>query len=264
MRIAVVAPSCPLDKAAVPHAAIAAEEAEAELIIHPQCFREDGHFAGSDGERLEALTEMLEDPDVDAVWFARGGYGSNRIAEAAVKGLSEVARSKTVMGYSDGGFLLSALHRHGLDVAHGPMVQDVLREGGQAALERALAWLVNRDEESLEPHLDSGRSTFAFNLEVLVSMLGTPIAPDLRDCELLIEEVDEYQYAVDRALFALMRQRNRPASLRLGRMALKENDRDFGEGVEAMVKRWCEIGNVDYRGRADIGHDADNRVVPFS
>ena len=63
--------------------AVAAARGDAELVIHPQCFFSDGHFAGPDAARLEALREVMADERYDAIWFARGGYGSNRIAEAA-------------------------------------------------------------------------------------------------------------------------------------------------------------------------------------
>ena len=64
--------------------AIVAERGDCELAVHPQCFLAEGHFAGPDEARLAALREVMADPSVDAVWFARGGYGSNRIAEAAL------------------------------------------------------------------------------------------------------------------------------------------------------------------------------------
>ncbi len=89
----------------------------------------------------------MADPSVDAVWFARGGYGSNRIAEAALADLPEAARTKTYLGFSDAGFLLAGLHKAGLEVAWGPMPQDVLRDGGEAAVNRALDWLVRRDPQ---------------------------------------------------------------------------------------------------------------------
>ena len=74
----------------------------------------------------------MADPSVDVVWFARGGYGSNRIAEAALADLPAAARGKLYMGYSDAGFLLAGLQKAGCEVAHGPMLQDIQREGGQA------------------------------------------------------------------------------------------------------------------------------------
>src|SRR5437762_6366588 len=128
MRIAVVAPSCPLKReAAEAVQAIVDERGDGELVIHPQCFLSDGHLAGPDEARLAALREVMADSAVDAVWFARGGYGSNRIAQAALEDLPEAACCKIYMGYSDAGFLLAGFHRAGLDVAWGPMPQDVLR-----------------------------------------------------------------------------------------------------------------------------------------
>src|SRR6476469_4684349 len=110
MRIAVAAPSGPLKReAAEAGKAIVVERSDCELAIHPQSFLVDGHFAGPDEARLEALREVMADPSVDAVWFARGGYGSNRIAEAALAQLPEAARGKLYVGYSDAGFLHAGL-----------------------------------------------------------------------------------------------------------------------------------------------------------
>src|SRR3954468_3759004 len=171
MRIAVVAPSCTLKReAAEAVQAIVSERGDCELIIHPQCFLADGHFAGPDEVRLAALREVMADASVDAVWFARGGYGSNRIAEAALADLPDAARSKLYIGYSDAGFLLAGLHKAGLDVAWGPMPQDVVRDGGGATVKRALDWLVRRDARTLEPQLQA--PAMAFNLTVLSNLLG--------------------------------------------------------------------------------------------
>ena len=74
MKIAVVAPSCTLrPEAAEAVTAIAASRDDAELLIHPQSFLSDGHFAGPDEARLAALREIMADESVDAVCFARGG-----------------------------------------------------------------------------------------------------------------------------------------------------------------------------------------------
>lgn len=264
MRIALVAPSCPLKReAAEAVGALAAARGDCELVIHPQCFASDGHFAGSDAVRLAALREVLADPDVDAVWFARGGYGSNRIAEAAATALPAAALGKRILGYSDGGFLLAAVHKAGGNVAHGPMAQDVLRTGGEAAVSRALDWLVRAAATSLESGFTG--PSFAFNLTVLSCLLGTALEPDLSGAELLIEELDEEHYRIDRLMFHVT---SSPAvrgcaGLRLGRCYVPENDRPFGSDEEAIARDWCDRSGIAYRGRADIGHDADNKVVPF-
>src|SRR6476619_3289061 len=150
MRIAVVAPSCSLKReAANAVQALVAARGDCELFIHPQCFLTDGHFAGPDETRLAALREVMADPSVNAVWFARGGYGSNRIAEAALADLPDAAQRKLYMGYSDAGFLLAGMDKVGVDVAWGPMPQDVMREGGEAAVQRALDWIARRDASAL-------------------------------------------------------------------------------------------------------------------
>jgi len=265
MKIAVVAPSCSLKREAAEQvAALADARGDCELAIHPQCFLSDGHFAGSDAERLAALREVMADPTVAAVWFARGGYGSNRIAEAALRDLPDAARAKTHMGYSDSGFLLAGLHKAGLQAAWGPMPQDVLRDGGEAAVTRALDWLVRRDPAAIEA--DISAPAFAFNLTVLVSLLGTDLEPDLTGADLLIEEVSEHHYGIDRLLFRLTASANvrSVARIRLGRVSdIPANDPEFGKDEVAIFEDWCGRAGIPFGGRADIGHDAGNRVVPF-
>ena len=265
MRIAVVAPSCTLRREAADGvSAVVARRGDCELFIHPQCFLSDGHFAGPDEARLAALREVMADPAVDAVWFARGGYGSNRIAEAALVDVPQAAAGKVYLGYSDAGFLHAGLHKAGLSVAWGPMPQDMLRDGGEAAIERALDWLVRRDPAALEPALDG--PAMAFNLTVLSNLLGTPLEPDFAGVDLLIEDVGEHLYRIDRTMFhvtaspAIQKVRR----LRLGRIAdILPNDPDFAMDESAIVEQWCARSGIAFGGRADIGHDARNRIVPF-
>jgi muramoyltetrapeptide carboxypeptidase len=268
MRIAVVAPSCSLrPEAAEAVRAIVASRGDAELVIHPQCFFSDGHFAGPDAARLEALRQVMADDSYDAIWFARGGYGSNRIAEPAVTDLPPAARSKTYLGYSDAGFLLAAFYKAGLNVTHGPMVQDVVRDGGGAAIHRALDWLVRRDESALEPGLVRGQRAMAFNLTVLSHLIGTAIEPDFDGAELLIEDVAEHEYRIDRTMFHVTGSPSvrRVSGIRLGRISeIPDNDPAFGHDAESIVRDWCERSGIAYCGHADIGHDAANRVVPFN
>ena len=265
MKIAVVAPSCSLDRTAAARVeAIAAARGDCALVIHPQCFLTAGHFAGPDEARLAALVEVMADPAVDAIWFARGGYGSNRIAEAAARDLPAAARTKTYLGYSDAGFLLAAFHKAGLEVAHGPMTQDVLRDGGEAAVNRALHYIVHRSDSALETGLDG--PAMAFNLTVLSNLLGTAIEPDLAEVDLMIEEVSEQYYRIDRAMFHLTGSEavRKVRRLRLGRVSdVIENTPDFSSDEEAIVRDWCARSGIAFAGRADIGHDAANKIVPF-
>ncbi len=237
-----------------------------ELKFHPQCFLSAGHFAGDDRQRIEALVETGNDPAIDAVWFARGGYGACRVAEQVIPRLGDVARRKAWLGYSDAGFLLAGLFKAGFEhVAHGPMPVDLVREDDGAAMKRGLAWLVERDPRALENGL-GGKPSLAFNLTILSQLLGTPLEPDLSGRVLLLEDVGEYMYRIDRYFFHVTSNPNvrRCAGIRLGRCsAVPKNDPDFGMDEEEVARFWCERSGIPYLGRADIGHDSDNKVVPF-
>ena len=80
-----------------------------DIVFHEQCYYEAGHFAGTDAQRAQAFLEFANDPAFDAIWFARGGYGSNRILHTVMPQLGPAARHKTYIGFSDIGFMLGAL-----------------------------------------------------------------------------------------------------------------------------------------------------------
>jgi muramoyltetrapeptide carboxypeptidase len=237
------------------------------VFFHPQCLAQSGHFAGDDATRAAAFVEVANDERFNAVWFARGGYGSFRIAELIVPRLGEAARRKTYLGYSDGGALLAALYRNGIGyAAHGPVVQDIMRDGGETAIARALAWLIDRDPGALEPSLTSGQMAAAFNITILSSLIGTPFQPDLTGHVLMLEEVSEAMYRIDRALGHIVSNSDirRVAGIALGRCsAIPDNDPDFGLSEEQVARYWCGRSGIPWLGRADIGHDVGNKVVPF-
>lgn len=269
MKIGICAPSTPFTREdADKVVALAAEHhPQVELVFHKQCFVEKGHFAGSDAKRLEAFVSMANDPAFDAIWFVRGGYGACRIAGEAVRQLRAPARNKTYMGYSDQGNLLGALYKAGIGwPVHGPMPADIRRAGGEAAVRRALDWLANGDAKALESHLVRGEKHAAFNVMTLAMMVGTPLLPNLKGHVLMVEEVSEYLYAFDRAMFNVTAHLSGAglAGLRLGRVSdIPENDRPFGDTATQIANRWCVKNGIEFLGAADIGHDIENKVVPF-
>jgi muramoyltetrapeptide carboxypeptidase len=270
-RIGVMAPGSRIEEGAAERVrALAADlypDGAVALVFHPQCFLSSGHFAGDDAARAAAFLEIANDERYDALWFARGGYGSCRLAEAVLPRLTAAARRKLYLGYSDVGALLAGLYKDGFEgLAHGPMPGDIVRPGGAAAVGRALAYLVARAPEALEAGLSEDARSVAFNITVLSQLLGTPLQPDLADHALLLEEVSEYMYRIDRSLFHITGNPGirRAAGIRLGRCSdIPPNDPDFGQSEEEVVRHWCAVSGIPYLGRADIGHDIDNKVVPF-
>lgn len=242
-----------------------AEFPQAELVFAEQCFLEQGHFAGDDATRLNAFLEFANDPLIDAVWFGMGGYGANRIAREAIAGLGARARDKAYLGYSDTGTLLGALYRAGIGIpVHGPLVGDIRRDDGGDAIRRVLRYLTGTAlADDLECSLDE-RPVAAFNLMTLAMLVGTEFMPDLTDHVVMVEEVGEHLYAVDRLMFHVTEHLRGTAGLRLGRIShIPENDRPFGTDEGDIARYWCERTDIPYLGRADIGHDSANRIVPF-
>jgi muramoyltetrapeptide carboxypeptidase len=238
-----------------------------EIIFHPQCFASHGHFAGDDEARAQGFLDIANDASYDALWFARGGYGSCRVVESIMSRLMQPSRRKAYVGYSDAGMLLAALYRVGFTtVAHGPVAQDILRDGGDAAVARTLAWIIDRAPEALEPTVDGTKKTAAFNMTVLSHLLGTSLEPDLDGHVLMLEEVGEPMYRIDRSLFHITSNANvrRVAGIMLGRCSnITANEPDFGMNEEGIAQYWCRRAGIAWLGRADIGHDAGNKIVPF-
>ena len=236
------------------------------VVFHPACFLKHGHFAGDDRARADAFVEFANDPRIDAIWFARGGYGSCRIADAVIPRLDAVARKKRYMGYSDAGSLLAGMYKAGFKhLAHGPMASDSVRD--DATARGALSWLTTGRTDWIEPSLATDpRPAVAFNLTILNELTGTPLEPDLSDHVLMLEEVSEAAYRIDRMMFHLTSQASirRVAGIRLGRVShVTPNHPDFGQTPEEIVRYWCLRSGIPFLGNADIGHDAANKVVPF-
>ena len=114
--------------------------------------------------------------------------------------------------------------------------------------------------------LEDDRPAAAFNLIILSHLMGTPLEPRLEGHVLMLEEVAEAMYRIDRALGHVL---STPAmqgvaGVRLGRCdPVTPNEPDFAASEEAVFRHWCERTGVPFLGMADIGHDVCNRVVPF-
>jgi muramoyltetrapeptide carboxypeptidase len=181
--------------------------------------------------------------------------------------LTDAARRKTYLGYSDAGAMLCGLYAMGFPgVVHGPMPADIRRQDGEAAVIRALAYLAERAPETLEPSLATDGKAVALNLMTFSQLVGTPLQPDLAGHVLMLEEVSEQMYRIDRSLFHVTSNPaiRRVAGIRLGRCSdILPNDPEFVLNEVEIAEHWCKVSGIPYLGRADIGHDAQNKVVPF-
>jgi muramoyltetrapeptide carboxypeptidase len=271
IRIGVTAPASRIEPALAEKLRVVAAaqfpDRAHELVFHPQCHLSAGHFAGDDEARAAAFLDIANDEAFDALWIARGGYGSGRIVERVLPALGNAARKMIYLGYSDAGALFGAMYADGFqNLVHGPMPADLLRKDGETAVRRALAFLADADCSAVEPSVSSSQPCAAFNITILSHLLGTPFEPDLSGHVLMLEEVSEHMYYIDRALLHITGSSNirRVAGIRLGRCsAIPPNDPPFGQSEEEVAKHRCAASGIPYLGRADIGHDIDNKIVPF-
>jgi muramoyltetrapeptide carboxypeptidase len=110
------------------------------------------------------------------------------------------------------------------------------------------------------------KKTAAFNMTVLCQLLGTPLQPDLDGHVLMLEEVGKAMYRIDRSLFHITSNVaiRKVSGIMLGRCSgITPNEPDFGMNEEEIARYWCRRSGIPWLGRADIGHDTNNKIVPF-
>lgn len=178
------------------------------LRLGPHLRARDGYLAGTDEERAADLVALWTDPDVSAIWFARGGYGSARLLDRLP--WARLRRvSKLLIGYSDAtALLLPAADRTASRAVYGPVVTELGTAGAydRATLAAALEGRPSEQRFRRSQVLAPGRATgrlVAGNLTVLVHLLGTRWFPDLSGAVLAIEDVGEPAYRIDRLLTQL-------------------------------------------------------------
>lgn len=208
-QVALIAPAGPLQK---PDELSRAQDNTRALgwepVVGAHATERTGYLAGHDRERLADINSALRDPKIDAIWCLRGGYGMMRI----LPGIDYEALSKTpktIIGYSDITALHAAVQRKcRLVTFHGPTAREVLTHFSRTSLERAVTR--HSDSCGTAPNareINAGRAEGRLvggNLAVLSSLCGTPYMPDLADGILVLEDVNEPVYRIDRMLQQLV------------------------------------------------------------
>lgn len=204
-HVALVAPAGPLQKPEeLPRAQENARTLGWEPVVGSHATERTGYLAGHDRDRLNDINRALRDPKIEAIWCLRGGYGVMRI----LPGIDYDALSrtpKTIIGYSDVTALHAAVQRKcGLVTFHGPTAREVLTDFSRDSLQRAV--IARSDSCGTAPEareINAGTAEGRLvggNLAVLSSLCGTPYMPDLSDGILVLEDVNEPVYRIDRML----------------------------------------------------------------
>lgn len=216
--VRVIAPSSPFDPDAL---ARGLAVLSGTLGLRPR-MRSDlaarhAYLAGDDARRIEEWREAVADDEARAIFCARGGYGAMRLLPD-VDPAPLLARPKALVGFSDVTALHAVLNRAGLATVHGPVVTqlgrapaDAVRHLG-ALLSRAGAPGPAREAPGPGADLVAGRTLrpgrasgplLGGSLTLLAHLQGTPFAPRLDGAILLLEDVGEKPYRIDRYLTQL-------------------------------------------------------------
>lgn len=207
-RVALVAPAGPLKLPQDLDRAIAnARTLGWEPVVGEHVTEQHAYFAGNDEKRIADLNRALRDDDIDGVWCVRGGYGAMRLLEqvdyAALR-----RRPKPVIGYSD----ITALHcaiarRCELASIHGPTARGKLTPFSERSLRAAATCSGDAcgdapGARTLTPGRARGRLVGG-NLALLSALHGTPFQPDYEGAILVLEDVNEAPYRIERMLLQL-------------------------------------------------------------
>jgi len=164
-------------------------------------------FAGDDAIRATDMLDMLLDPEIKAILCARGGYGTGRIVDLIPKSQMQ-AHPKWIVGYSDWTVMLLAWNHAGIASIHAPVVTQLTKHSPDVViklLKGEIPALVATDTHPLNRHGTAEGRLIGGNLTLLQNSIGTPAQPNTRGSILLLEEIEEQHYRIDRMMLHLKR-----------------------------------------------------------
>lgn len=233
---------------------------------------EDNQYGGTDAERAADFQAALDNPDIKAIWFARGGYGSIRIFDL-INWDKFIDNPKWLIGFSDITIWHNLVNQfYGIQTLHAIMPLTYPTSSGLA--KSSLAEIIsgqfsnlefeknefNRFDSSFEGEIIGG------NLSILYSLLGTKSGLNTNGKILFIEEIDEYLYHIDRMMISLKNagKLNGLKGLVVGGFTdIKDNTIPFGKTNEEIIIEHCGEFGYPIIFNFPAGHFEDNRAIAF-
>ena len=240
-----------------------------EAIIGKTIGAEEHQFSGNDFLRAEDFQCMLNNPEIKAIWCARGGYGTVRIID--LLDFNEFKKHpKWIIGYSDVTVLHSHLHVLGFESLHAQMPVDINNksEATIETLRQALfgeEYVIGCVAKDAQTKVGISRGQLVGgNLSILYSLCGSPSAIDTKGKILFIEDLDEYLYHIDRMLQNLKRNGyfENLAGFIVGGMAkMNDNTIPFGKTAEEIIAETVSGYNFPVCFGFPAGHMEDNQAI---
>ena len=241
-------------------------------VLGVHLFNQNNHFAGTDAQRFRDFQQALDTPEIRAIWCARGGYGTMRIADNLnFEGFKK--SPKWLIGYSDITVLHNKVNNLGYETLHAMMAvnmeQNKTIENSIDSLKAAL--FGNLSTYSLASNKanrlgDAKGVLIGGNLTLLTAQLGSATQLDTRDKILFIEEIGEYKYHIDRMMQSLKRAGyfEHCAGVVVGDMIeIKSNSPAWGSSTEALIMEVLKNYEFPVAFGIPSGHAPENRALIF-
>jgi muramoyltetrapeptide carboxypeptidase len=232
--------------------------------------KQSGYLAGDDADRVNDVNAAFASDEVDAVWCLRGGYGTLRLL-ATLDYPALRRRPRPVIGFSDITALHSAIHRRcGIVTFHGPTARSKLTDFSRRSM--ALALIEQEDSCGEAPAgrvLRSGRATGRLvggNLALVSALIGTPFAPNFEGAILVLEDIGEAIYRIDRMLRQLILSGalQQCAALVAGDFQPPRDEvATDNRTLDEVLAEAATLANIPCLAGAPFGHIADQWTIPL-
>jgi muramoyltetrapeptide carboxypeptidase len=244
------------------------ESWEIKVIIGKTIGLEENQFAGSEKERINDFQKMLDNPDIKAIWCARGGYGTVKIIDK-LNFTRFKEHPKWIIGYSDVTVLHSHIHNLGIETLHATMPINVAKNSKEAliSLKNSLFGKVVSYEIDAAKVNKTGIASGELvggNLSILYSLTGSKSAINTAGKILFLEDLDEYLYHIDRMLMNLKRNdyfTNLKGLIIGGMTDMRDNTIPFGKTAKEIILDIISEYNFPVAFNFPAGHISDNRTL---
>ncbi len=246
------------------------EKCQLKPVVGKSVGLKSHQFGGDDKQRAEDLQTQLDDPEIKAIWCAKGGYGSARILDY-ISFESFCKNPKWIIGYSD----VTALHLHlqhlGFASLHAQMPVGIDKKSSNTidSLKQSLfsePYNIQYDSKYPTQSGVADAEIIGGNLSVLYSILGSSSKPDFSGKILFIEDIDEYLYHIDRMMLNLYRRGildNLKGLIVGGMTEMNDNTIPFGKNAYQIINQYVNKLNIPVAYDCPVGHDFHNLALTF-
>ena len=267
-RVALIAPAGPVSSERIAAARAHCTALGMDPVLGASAHERTGFLAGSDAARAADLIAAWTDPNIDAVWAIRGGYGTMRLLDAFAA-LPLERSAKPFIGFSDNTALQMLLHQRGIASFHGPHAGGDFPPLADACMRHVLidgrAGMLPRGEQHVTSLIGGTADgpLLGGNLSILAALCGTRYQPRMEGCLLFLEEIGEPFYRIDRMLVQLEMAGvfEGVAGVIIGQFTDCRGNEDSERVEDLLFDRFAKYG-VPLALGFPFGHVADNWTLP--